>query len=136
MMDDARGNNCQATNLFRALGMTSEAAALGLLDVGIENSRHGGLHLLIQTLHRFLMEKFINEGMFGGRQQPQILLEEMGKALTESTNGNNDVGVPVISQVCGVRFTNETICMVCRNSSIRSNYPSFVDLTYPKVCIF
>lgn len=54
MLEKAGGQNCQATNFFKALGKHSVARQLKILEEGISNTP---LTLMVQNLSRFLMQK-------------------------------------------------------------------------------
>ncbi|KAI8384404.1 ubiquitin carboxyl-terminal hydrolase-domain-containing protein [Radiomyces spectabilis] len=106
MLEDSKGQNCQATNFLRAFSTIPQAAALGLFEPETPD-RHLSYSMLMQNFTRFIMEQLHQES-----NQP----------------GSN----PLISKTLNWNTLSHSKCGSCQHEISRITYPFVVDLLYPK----
>jgi len=113
MLEDARGTNCQATNLLRVLGSSRKAATLGLLD-GSENAQP--YTQLVQSLNHFLLDHASQQAL---RTGAALELPPAQFALCANPTA----------------WTLHTysMCSACGHSTMRQQLSHVVDLLYPSV---
>lgn len=153
MLEDANGQNCQATNFLRAfrtipqgrpfcggrgletgpvscqlhtLTYSHVAGALGLFEP--EQPDHSiSYSMLIQNFIRFILEQ-LHQETFTPASNPIVL-----RSITAASDVETPPDIPsTIQQVFGLKTTNYSKCSHCSNEIIRTTYPYVVDIMYPK----
>ncbi|KAK9704495.1 poly(A)-specific ribonuclease [Basidiobolus ranarum] len=120
MLEDAKGRNCQATNLLRAFSTIPQAVALGLFEPEQPTSETS-YSTLIQNFNRFILEQLHQES------------NAMGLNICVRRDmTSTDPSLPsVIQQVFGLKTVSSNKCL-CGAQIDRITYPFVVDLVYPK----
>ncbi|KAI9283728.1 ubiquitin carboxyl-terminal hydrolase-domain-containing protein [Umbelopsis sp. AD052] len=126
MLEDANGQNCQATNFLRAFRTIPQAGALGLFEP--EQPDHSiSYSMLIQNFIRFILEQ-LHQETFTPNSNPIVL-----RSITAASEVETSSDMPsTIQQVFGLKTTNYSKCSHCSNEIIRTTYPYVVDIMYPK----
>ncbi|KMQ44590.1 PAB-dependent poly(A)-specific ribonuclease subunit pan2 [Trichophyton rubrum] len=108
MLDKARGQSCQATNLLKTFSGFREAANLGLLE---ENLSNKSLASTIQSVNRFFLNQISNDYrlLYPGSDQ--------------------------LDQVFATSAIESVRCMYCRNEIVRAGNTFVSELIYPAVDI-
>ncbi|KAK4145241.1 ubiquitin carboxyl-terminal hydrolase-domain-containing protein [Dichotomopilus funicola] len=121
MLEKAEGSTCQATNLFKALGATPQAAPLGLLE---EETHVPSLSTMSQGLSRFLFDRINHEY----RSIPPVStrLEQMLFQLPQPPTADD-----LASRVLATSAVVTIKCMNCRSETTRPGTAQVNDLMYP-----
>lgn len=104
MLEKASGRNCQATNFLKTFSNSSSAASLNLLE---EMSPNAALTTMIQSVNRFLLDKFAADYR---QMSPQA--RRMEQMLT-------------------TKVTVTIRCAHCAHEQMRPEDPCVHDLIYP-----
>ncbi|KAF7294679.1 PAN2-PAN3 deadenylation complex catalytic subunit PAN2 [Mycena indigotica] len=122
MLEDAHGINCQSSNFCKAVGVLAHAAnAIELIDYGRE-SANVNYALMIQSFHRFLLDRLSIEG------------NTFPNNLVVAKNALHR-GLPVaapITQLLGIDAKNVITCMNCGAAREKENMSHVIDLAYPR----
>ncbi|KAL4398862.1 poly(A)-specific ribonuclease [Malassezia pachydermatis] len=111
MLEDAKGTNCQASNLLRVLARTPQAITLGLLD---DEANHASYAHMAQNLSHY----FLDQATY------QALRTSHALALT-----NEDAAL--CANPCAWSMHVQTTCNACGHTSTREQVSHVVDLLYP-----
>ncbi|KAI8067921.1 ubiquitin carboxyl-terminal hydrolase-domain-containing protein [Gongronella butleri] len=123
MLEDSKGQNCQATNFLKAFSTIPQASALGLFEPE-SPTPNISYAMLMQNFTRFILEQLHQEA--STNENPTIL-------TTAAETDDTSAPVPsTIQQLFGLRTSNQTKCTTCNNEATRVTYPFVVDLLYPK----
>ncbi|PWN41313.1 hypothetical protein IE81DRAFT_292061 [Ceraceosorus guamensis] len=116
-LDTAKGQNCQATNFFRALGNNERAISLGLMDK--EDSPHADTAYsnLIQTFNRFVLD---------------AVSQEAARHAERPSPGQQSRRANPVSALFRSAVRTRNVCSTCGFSSDREANSSVVDLVYPR----
>ncbi|KAJ2956748.1 hypothetical protein NQZ79_g7424 [Umbelopsis isabellina] len=126
MLEDANGQNCQATNFLRAFRTIPQAGALGLFEPE-QPDNSISYSMLIQNFIRFILEQ-LHQETYSPNANPVIL-----PSLTAGIEESNSTDTPSsIQQVFGLKTSNYSKCSHCGNEISRTTYPYVVDIMYPK----
>ncbi|OZJ05811.1 hypothetical protein BZG36_00878 [Bifiguratus adelaidae] len=125
MLEDCKGQNCQASNFLRAFSTIPQAGALGLFEPEVPDPTIS-YSLLIQHFNRFILEQ-LHQDSNNSTSNPKLLKDDAYMELASNT-----VPSP-IQQVFGMRTANVSKCSRCGNLNERIVYPFVVDMTYPKL---
>ncbi|KAL1923050.1 uncharacterized protein VTP21DRAFT_9426 [Calcarisporiella thermophila] len=117
MLEDSRGQNCQATNFLRAFSTIPQASALGLFEPE-EPDIATPYGLLIQNFNRFLLERMHQE--LNLPPSPEIV-----------TCAGDVAGLSPIQQLFGPKIRTWSRCLQCGHEMSRETWPFVVDLVYP-----
>ncbi|KAK3384295.1 ubiquitin carboxyl-terminal hydrolase-domain-containing protein [Lasiosphaeria ovina] len=121
MLQKAEGSTCQATNMLKALGYTSEAGPMGLLE---EGTHPASLAAMVQALSRFLFQD-ISRG-YQSISPASTVLEQALFNLPQPLTPDEFVSrVLTTSAVITIRCTH------CRNESTRPGNTWVNELIYP-----
>ncbi|CAO3669082.1 unnamed protein product [Umbelopsis vinacea] len=124
MLEDANGQNCQATNFLRAFRTIPQAGALGLFEPEQPDNTIS-YSMLIQNFIRFILEQLHQETVVPNANP--ILL----RSIAAEEEATSDLP-STIQQVFGLKTTNYSKCSHCSNEIVRTTYPYVVDIMYPK----
>lgn len=127
MLEDAKGANCQATNFLRALGNSSRAASLGLMDKEDSPGADAAYSNLTQHLNRFVLDSTAAEAG-SADPQPELNLRR-GSTAAPAASVSKDSPV---SKLFLVSALSKIVCGTCGAASQRSNESHVVDLIYPR----
>lgn len=127
MLEDAKGANCQATNFLRALGNSSRAASLGLMDKEDSPGADAAYSNLIQHLNRFVLDSTAAEAGSADRLPPESHPRRGSTAMPLAVSRDSPV-----SQLFLVSALSKIVCGTCGAASQRSNESHVVDLIYPR----
>ncbi|KAI9313283.1 ubiquitin carboxyl-terminal hydrolase-domain-containing protein [Dichotomocladium elegans] len=123
MLEDSKGQNCQATNFLRAFSSFPQAGALGLFEPETPDSKLS-YSMMIQTFLRFLLE------------QLHLETDTPMNPLISSTIlqlEQQDFPMPsTIQQVFGLQTLTQSRCSSCNHDVSRITYPFVIDMLYPK----
>ncbi|RUS20975.1 hypothetical protein BC937DRAFT_93946 [Endogone sp. FLAS-F59071] len=128
MLDDSKGQNCQASNFLKAFSTIPQAAALDLFEPdapepSLSHSR------LIQNFTRFILEQLHQETNIS-KANPKLLRSTEEHTMINDEDGDD---VPsLIQQLFGLKTASVSQCSQCGNEASRVTYPFVVDLVYPK----
>ncbi|KAI8642360.1 ubiquitin carboxyl-terminal hydrolase-domain-containing protein, partial [Parasitella parasitica] len=128
MLEDSKGQNCQATNFLRAFSTIPQASALGLFEPETPN-RNLSFSTLIQNFTRFIMEQIHQESNIPSAN-PLI-----SKALVRNiaTKQDGELEIPsTMQQLFGLQTQSQSKCGSCQEEVSRITYPFVVDMLYPK----
>ncbi|GAB5593792.1 poly(A)-specific ribonuclease [Umbelopsis nana] len=126
MLEDANGQNCQATNFLRAFSTIPQAGALGLFEPEQPDNTIS-YSMLIQNFIRFILEQ-LHQETYVPTANPILL-----PSIAANTEQEAAADLPsTIQQVFGLKTTNYSKCSHCSNEIIRTTYPYVVDIMYPK----
>ncbi|KAI8092976.1 ubiquitin carboxyl-terminal hydrolase-domain-containing protein [Halteromyces radiatus] len=154
MLEDSKGQNCQATNFLKAFSTIPQAAALGLFEPE-SPTRNVSYSMLMQNFVRFILEQLHQEANTpsnnplilktltkSATSEEETTKEEKGstqsmittKALDESTRSSKSKAeIPsTMQQLFGLQTLTQSKCGSCNNEMSRITYPFVVDLLYPK----
>ncbi|KAL1960354.1 hypothetical protein VTO42DRAFT_8314 [Malbranchea cinnamomea] len=106
MLEKAKGQNCQATNLLKTFSGFREAANLGLLE---ENLGNKSLSIAIQSVTRFILNQMSHD--------------------FKLMNPNSDH----LDQILCTKGSESVRCMYCRNEIVRPGNTFVNELMYPTV---
>ncbi|KAG7286596.1 poly(A)-specific ribonuclease [Staphylotrichum longicolle] len=121
MLQKAEGSTCQATNMFKALGATPQAAPLGLLE---EETHVPSLATMSQGLSRFLFDRINHEY----RSIPPI---STGLEQTLFNFPQPPSPDELVSRVLATSAVVTIKCMNCRSETTRPGTAQVNDLMYP-----
>ncbi|GJN87292.1 hypothetical protein Rhopal_000240-T1 [Rhodotorula paludigena] len=126
MLEDAKGQNCQASNFSRAFGANPQITALGLIDHENDASKSVAYATLIQTFNRYLLECLTSESMLPGASprapRPQLI---------KSAAGTQPAKAP-LAQLVKVDMQSHSTCQHCSARSDRETGLNVIDLVYPR----
>lgn len=131
MLEDSKGQNCQATNFLRAFSTIPQAAALGLFDPETPN-RNISFSTLMQNFTRFIMEQIHQEANVPGANP--LISKTFVKKITEKEDGEvKTLDTPsTMQQLFGLQTLSQSKCGSCQEEVSRITYPFVVDMLYPK----
>ncbi|AEO64295.1 uncharacterized protein THITE_2110294 [Thermothielavioides terrestris NRRL 8126] len=121
MLQKAEGSTCQATNLFKALSATPQAAPLGLLE---EESHVPSLSTMTQGLGRFLFDRITHE--YRSIAPASTALEQAVFNLPQPPNPDE-----LASRILATSAVVMIKCMNCRSETTRPGTAHVNDLMYP-----
>ncbi|KAJ7063521.1 ubiquitin carboxyl-terminal hydrolase-domain-containing protein [Mycena amicta] len=122
MLEDARGINCQSSNFCRAVGVLAHASnAIELIDYGRE-SVNANYALMIQSFHRFLLDRLSIEGN-SFPHNPVV--------VRNASHDGSPVTAPV-TQLLGIDAKNVITCLNCGSTRAKENMSHVIDLAYPR----
>ncbi|ORZ18884.1 ubiquitin carboxyl-terminal hydrolase-domain-containing protein [Absidia repens] len=151
MLEDSKGQNCQATNFLKAFSTIPQAGALGLFEPETP-TRNISYSMLIQNFVRFILEQLHQEANTPG-SNPVILKtlqksavvddsvtadttsETQSSSTTTATTTTQDTNAntpSTMQQLFGLQTLTQSKCGSCNNEMSRITYPFAVDLLYPK----
>ncbi|CAO3607066.1 unnamed protein product [Cunninghamella echinulata] len=132
MLEDSKGQNCQATNFLKAFSTIPQANALGLFEPE-SPTKNISYSMLMQNFTRFILEQLHQES----NTQPNnpFILNTLKNKHT--TNDNDEISTPkevpsTMQQLFGLQTSSQSKCGNCNNEVSRTTYPFVVDLLYPK----
>lgn len=111
MLEDARGTNCQATNLLRVLTRIPQAAVLGLLENDVDDMPYS---LMAQHLSPFFLEHASQRALKAGTQAKL-----------------NSMLLPLCANPCAWSMMSYSTCHVCGHTAACPLLAHTVDLLYP-----
>lgn len=120
MLEDANGQNCQASNFLRAFSTIPQAAALGLYD-NDEDDSSVSYTLLIQTFNRFVLEQINAEANLNSKNAWVV-----PPFQTEGPPPSS------VAQVLSCHINAKATCTVCGTQSERTSSPNVQDIIYPR----
>ncbi|CAO3691385.1 unnamed protein product [Rhizopus stolonifer] len=131
MLEDSKGQNCQATNFLRAFSTIPQANALGLFEP--ETPIRGlSYSTLIQNFTRFVMEQ-IHQEANQSTGNPLIFKPLIRKIVQVPSGETERLDIPsTMQQLFGLQTVSQSRCGNCLNQVSRMTYPFVVDLLYPK----
>jgi PAB-dependent poly(A)-specific ribonuclease subunit 2 len=132
MLEKASGQNCQASNFLKTLRslpagkshacvsplLIAAASSLNLLE---EHAANTPLTMMIQSVNRFLLDKFITDFRKIMPQSPYS-----GQVSTLSADL-----LLLISQAMATKVTTTIRCAHCNHEQMRPEEPLSHDLSYP-----
>ncbi|KAK4100548.1 hypothetical protein N658DRAFT_497289 [Parathielavia hyrcaniae] len=121
MLQKAEGSTCQATNLFKTLSATPQAAPLGLLE---EESHVPSLLTMSQGLSRFLFDRINHE--YRSIAPVSTALEQALFYFQQPPSPDE-----LASRVLATSAVIAIRCMNCRNENTRPGTAQVNDLMYP-----
>ncbi|EPB86120.1 hypothetical protein HMPREF1544_07108 [Mucor circinelloides 1006PhL] len=139
MLEDSKGQNCQATNFLRAFSTIPQASALGLFEPETPN-RNLSFSTLMQNFTRFIMEQIHQESNVPSANPliSKALVRNI-TAMDDDDEGNDDKSstVPLevpstMQQLFGLQTLSSSKCGSCQEQVSRITYPFVVDMLYPK----
>ncbi|KAL0092235.1 ubiquitin carboxyl-terminal hydrolase-domain-containing protein [Phycomyces blakesleeanus] len=129
MLDDANGQNCQATNFLRAFSTIPQAAALGLFEPETPD-RNISYSTLMQNFTRFIMEQLHQESN-ASNENP--LISKILNLDNDAVKSGDSLAVPSpMQQLFGLQTLSQSKCGSCNHEISRITYPFVVDMLYPK----
>lgn len=126
MLEDANGQNCQATNFLRAFRTIPQAGALGLFEPE-QPDNSISYSMLIQNFIRFILEQ-LHQETYSPNNNP-VILPSLAAGIEEDSSTDTPSS---IQQVFGLKTSNYSKCSHCGNEISRTTYPYVVDIMYPK----
>ncbi|EAQ84938.1 hypothetical protein CHGG_08952 [Chaetomium globosum CBS 148.51] len=117
----AEGSTCQATNMFKALGATPQAAPLGLLE---EETHVPSLSTMSQGLSRFLFDRINHD--YRSINPISTTLEQTLFNLPQPPTPDE-----LVSRVLATSAVVTIKCMNCRSETTRPGTAQVNDLMYP-----
>ncbi|KAF7305131.1 PAN2-PAN3 deadenylation complex catalytic subunit PAN2 [Mycena kentingensis (nom. inval.)] len=121
MLEDARGINCQSSNFCKAVGVLAHAAnAIELIDYGRESANVGHYALMIQSFHRFLLDRLSIEGNTFPNNPVVVQPGDLSPAAAP------------LSQLLGIDAKTVVTCINCRTTRLKDNMSHILDLAYPR----
>ncbi|KAK4242788.1 ubiquitin carboxyl-terminal hydrolase-domain-containing protein [Achaetomium macrosporum] len=121
MLQKAEGSTCQATNMFKALSGTPQAAPLGLLE---EETHVPQLSTMAQGLSRFLFDRITSE--YRSIAPVSTVLEQTLFNLPQPPSPDE-----LASRVLSTSAVVTIKCMNCRSETTRPGTAHVSDLMYP-----
>ncbi|KAJ4293921.1 poly(A)-specific ribonuclease [Collariella sp. IMI 366227] len=121
MLQKAEGSTCQATNLFKTLSATPQAANLGLLE---EETHVSSLSTMTQLLSRFLFDRINLE--YQSISPVSTTLEQKLFNLPNTPTPDE-----LVSRVLATSAIANIKCMNCRCETTRHVAANVTDLMYP-----
>jgi PAB-dependent poly(A)-specific ribonuclease subunit 2 len=121
MLQKAEGSTCQATNMFKALGATPQAAPLGLLE---EETHVPSLSTMSQGLSRFLFDRINHD---------YRSITPISTTLEQTLFNLPQPPVPdeLVSRILATSAVVTIKCMNCRSETTRPGTAQVNDLMYP-----
>ncbi|KAL7325020.1 poly(A)-specific ribonuclease [Mucor circinelloides] len=142
MLEDSKGQNCQATNFLRAFSTIPQASALGLFEPETPN-RNLSFSTLMQNFTRFIMEQIHQESNVPSANP--LISKALVRNITamddddgdDDSNGDKINTVPLevpstMQQLFGLQTLSSSKCGSCQEQVSRITYPFVVDMLYPK----
>ncbi|KAI9469074.1 MAG: ubiquitin carboxyl-terminal hydrolase-domain-containing protein [Benjaminiella poitrasii] len=131
MLEDSKGQNCQATNFLRAFSTFPQASALGLFEPETPN-RNISFSTLIQNFTRFIMEQIHQESNLAAGNP--LISNAFNQMITlKSDQEPVKLDVPsTMQQLFGLQTLSQSKCSSCQAEVSRITYPFVVDMLYPK----
>lgn len=111
MLEDARGTNCQASNVLRVLTRTPQVAVLGLLDDEVANMSYAHM---VQTLNGFFLDQASQRALRTGAS--------MSLSSTMFT---------LCANPCAWSMMTYSTCGECGHTTVHPHLSHVVDLLYP-----
>ncbi|KAI7871039.1 ubiquitin carboxyl-terminal hydrolase-domain-containing protein [Spinellus fusiger] len=137
MLEDAKGQNCQATNFLRAFSTIPQAAALGLFEPETPD-RCASYSTLMQNFTRFIMEQLHQESNVADNPLISKVIN-LDNDINEPMEGadalkpTETIGIPsCMQQLFGLQTLSQSKCGSCHHQTSRITYPFVVDMLYPK----
>ncbi|KAG2231202.1 hypothetical protein INT48_005923 [Thamnidium elegans] len=131
MLEDSKGQNCQATNFLRAFSTIPQASALGLFDPETPN-RNISFSTLMQNFTRFIMEQIHQESNIT-TGNPLISKSLVRKIMEKDDGEVKTLEIPsTMQQLFGLQTLSQSKCGACQEEVSRITYPFVVDMLYPK----
>ncbi|KAI8997062.1 ubiquitin carboxyl-terminal hydrolase-domain-containing protein [Pilobolus umbonatus] len=131
MLEDSKGQNCQATNFLRAFSTIPQAGALGLFEPETPN-RNLSFSTLMQNFTRFIMEQIHQESNIPSNN-PKISLSLITQIMENNDGVIQTLETPsTMQQLFGLQTLSQSKCSACREEVSRITYPFVVDMLYPK----
>ncbi|KAL2021290.1 hypothetical protein VTK56DRAFT_7369 [Thermocarpiscus australiensis] len=121
MLQKAEGVTCQATNMFKALSSTPQAAPLGLLE---EETHVPSLATMVQGLSRFLFDRINHE--YRSITPASTALEQSLFKFPQPPNPDE-----LVSKVLATSAVVMIKCMNCRSETTRPGTAYVNDVMYP-----
>ncbi|GAA5855893.1 hypothetical protein JCM8547_000402 [Rhodosporidiobolus lusitaniae] len=125
MLEDAKGQNCQASNFSRAFGANPQVTALGLIDHENDASKSVAYATLIQTFNRYLLEQLTSESSIppppSRRPHPSIVKDVPPR-----------YGRAPLAQLVKLDTTSVSVCQNCQAKSERETGLNVIDMVYPR----
>lgn len=127
MLEDSKGQNCQATNFLRVFSTFPQAETLGLLEPETPD-RKTSYSMMIQTFMRFLLEQ-LHQEIDQMKDNPLI----SSALCLDTSNDTTSLHTPsVIQQIFGLQTLNHSKCSGCNHELSRITYPFVIDMLYPR----
>ncbi|KAK7049364.1 poly(A)-specific ribonuclease [Paramarasmius palmivorus] len=123
MLEDAHGTNCQASNFCKTAGVLAQASnAIDLIDYG-RTPKEVDYSYMIQSFHRFLVERLSIEGnSFPGN--PVVL-------RTDEDCTIHPAPAPV-TQLLGIDAKTLVTCLHCKSVREKESMTHVIDMAYPR----
>ncbi|CEP16204.1 hypothetical protein [Parasitella parasitica] len=141
MLEDSKGQNCQATNFLRAFSTIPQASALGLFEPETPN-RNLSFSTLMQNFTRFIMEQIHQESNMPSANplisKALVVRQKMDSSSDSHEKDDDDVSqrmaeIPsTMQQLFGLQTQSQSKCGSCQEEVSRTTYPFVVDMLYPK----
>lgn len=132
MLEDSKGQNCQATNFLRAFSTIPQASALGLFEPETPN-RNLSFSTLMQNFTRFIMEQIHQESNIPSANPliSKALIRDI--AIKSEEEQEKTLEIPsTMQQLFGLQTLSQSKCGSCQEEVSRITYPFVVDMLYPK----
>ncbi|KAI8355181.1 ubiquitin carboxyl-terminal hydrolase-domain-containing protein [Blakeslea trispora] len=133
MLEDSKGQNCQATNFLRAFSTIPQASALGLFEPDTPD-RNLSYSTLMQNFTRFIMEQIHQEA--NTSSNPLICktwTKQIPSSKSQQEEEKETLEVPsTMQQLFGLQTLSQSKCGSCQEEVSRISYPFVVDMLYPK----
>eukprot|EP01119_Soliformovum_irregulare_P023053 TRINITY_DN7993_c0_g1_i1.p1 TRINITY_DN7993_c0_g1~~TRINITY_DN7993_c0_g1_i1.p1 ORF type:complete len:1121 (+),score=299.23 TRINITY_DN7993_c0_g1_i1:40-3402(+) len=120
MLDEAKGNNCEASNFLRSFRQIPQASGLGLTETPADDQV--SLVRLMENFNRFILEQLHKEG-----DTPIQQLLMLNDDAREYGVGSKDI----VDVMFGAWVQSESKCMSCKHSTTRSSQSFQFDMVYP-----
>ncbi|KAG0174836.1 poly(A)-specific ribonuclease [Apophysomyces sp. BC1015] len=128
MLEDSKGQNCQATNFLRAFSTIPQAAALGLFEPETPD-RNLSYSMLMQNFTRFIMEQLHQESNTPGSNP---LISNILHREVDDEKKDSETLPSTMQQLFGLQTLSLSKCGGCNQEISRITYPFVVDMLYPK----
>ncbi|KAK4519134.1 uncharacterized protein ATC70_009366 [Mucor velutinosus] len=130
MLEDSKGQNCQATNFLRAFSTIPQASALGLFEPETPN-RNLSFSTLMQNFTRFIMEQIHQESNVPSANP--LISKALVRDIAIHNKTNEELEIPsTMQQLFGLQTLSQSKCGSCQAEVSRITYPFVVDMLYPK----